>query len=53
MHNGYHDIDACPTLDYLIQGRANLEVSKYFQRSQQTKLEQLFKVSESLVALTI
>lgn len=47
MHNGYHDIDACPTLDYLIQGRANLEVSKYFQLAvSKRNFEQLFKVSE-------
>ena len=47
MHNGYHDIDACPTLDYLIQGRANLKVSKYFQLAvSKRNFEQLFKVSE-------
>ena len=28
-HGGYHDIDACPTLDYLIEHRAEPEIAKY------------------------
>ena len=30
MHGGYHDIDACPTLDFLIENREEPGVSKYF-----------------------
>lgn len=30
MHGGYHDIDACPTLDILIEGRATPGVENYF-----------------------
>lgn len=29
MHGGYHDIDACPTLDYLIAHRSDSSVAKY------------------------
>ncbi len=30
MHGGYHDIDACPTLDFLIEHRDHPEYGKYF-----------------------
>ena len=30
MHGGYHDIDACPSLTYLIEGRNDPEISKFF-----------------------
>jgi uncharacterized sulfatase len=30
MHGGYHDIDGCPTLDYLIEHRDDAAVSKFF-----------------------
>lgn len=30
MHGGYHDIDACPTLTYLIEHRDDPKVSRYF-----------------------
>ena len=29
-HGGYHDIDACPSLTYLIQNRNDPDVAKYF-----------------------
>jgi uncharacterized sulfatase len=29
-HGGYHDIDACPTLTYLIEGRDEPAISRYF-----------------------
>lgn len=29
-HGGYHDIDACPTLDFLIQTRHGATISPYF-----------------------
>lgn len=30
MHGGYHDIDACPTLDYLIEHRDDPAIRPYF-----------------------
>jgi len=30
MHGGYHDIDACPTLDALIEGRDSPDIGKCF-----------------------
>ena len=30
-HGAYHDIDACPTLSYLVAHRQNPEVSRYFR----------------------
>ena len=30
MHGGYHDIDACPTLSFLIENRDVPEISPYF-----------------------
>ena len=33
MHAGYHDIDACPTLDYLVEHRDDPGVSRYFRWS--------------------
>jgi uncharacterized sulfatase len=30
MHGGYHDIDACPTLDYLVEHRDDPEIRPYF-----------------------
>ncbi len=32
-HGGYHDIDACPTLDFMIQNRQEQSISKYFSWS--------------------
>jgi uncharacterized sulfatase len=29
LHGGYHDIDACPTLTFLIENRENPEIGKY------------------------
>lgn len=33
MHGGYHDIDGCPTFDFLIENREEPGVSKYFHLS--------------------
>jgi N-sulfoglucosamine sulfohydrolase len=33
MHGGYHDIDACPTLDYLIENRNDPAIRPYFLMS--------------------
>ncbi len=30
MHGGYHDIDACPSLDFLIENRSHPDWSRYF-----------------------
>lgn len=30
MHGGYHDIDACPAMDFLIDNRDDKKISKYF-----------------------
>jgi len=30
MHGGYHDIDACPSLDFLIENRDDEEIGKFF-----------------------
>jgi N-sulfoglucosamine sulfohydrolase len=30
MHDAYHDIDACPTQDFLVQNHNNPEFAKYF-----------------------
>ena len=30
MHGGYHDIDACPSLTFLIEGRQDPELSRFF-----------------------
>ncbi len=30
MHGGYHDIDACPSLDFLIENRDDAEIGKFF-----------------------
>lgn len=46
-HNGYHDIDACPTLDYLIKGRSDSTISKYFHLAvSKRNYEQLFNIIE-------
>jgi N-sulfoglucosamine sulfohydrolase len=33
MHAGYHDIDACPSLDFLVQHASDPEFSRYLQLS--------------------
>ena len=33
IDGGYHDIDACPTFDYLIESKGEEELGKYFQWS--------------------
>ena len=44
-HGGYHDIDACPTLDYLIKGRSDPKNSKYFLLATDKRpYEQLFDI---------
>ena len=44
-HGGYHDIDACPSLSFLIEGRNNPEVKGYFQLAVAKRpKEQLFDI---------
>ena len=33
MHGGYHDIDACPSLTFLIENREQAEIARYFHWS--------------------
>ena len=33
MHGGYHDIDACPSMTFLIENREQPEIAKYFHWS--------------------
>lgn len=45
MHGGYHDIDACPTLDYLIENRDDPEVRPYFLMAVEKRpAEELFDI---------
>jgi N-sulfoglucosamine sulfohydrolase len=47
MHGGYHDIDACPTLDYLIENRDDPEVQPYFLMAvDKRSAEELFDIHE-------
>ncbi|MEM7374850.1 MAG: sulfatase [Bacteroidota bacterium] len=46
-HGGYHDIDACPTLSYLIEQRESPDVSPYFHLSVDHRpSEELFNIQE-------
>ena len=33
MHGAYHDIDACPSLSFLVENRDDPELSRFFQWS--------------------
>jgi len=44
-HGGYHDIDACPTLDFLIAHRDEPEIAPYFQHAVSRRpAEELFDI---------
>lgn len=44
-HGGYHDIDACPTLDFMIANRANTEIGRFFHLAVDKRpAEQLFNI---------
>ncbi len=46
MHGGYHDIDACPTLDLLIAGREDPAIGKYLEMAVGKRpAEELYDVS--------
>ncbi len=45
MHGGYHDIDACPTLDFLIENRDHPKYENYFHLSVDKRPgEELFNI---------
>lgn len=47
MHGGYHDIDACPTLDFLVAHRDELDIGPYLELAVAKRpAEELFNVSE-------
>jgi uncharacterized sulfatase len=45
MHGGYHDIDACPTLTHLIEGRDDPEIGPFFHLAVDKRpAEELFDI---------
>ena len=45
MHGGYHDIDACPTLDFLIENRDDPEIGHFLGWSVDKRpIEELFDI---------
>jgi N-sulfoglucosamine sulfohydrolase len=45
MHGGYHDIDACPTLDFLIEHQRDPVIGKYFHLAVDKRpAEELFDI---------
>lgn len=47
MHGAYHDIDACPSLDYLVEHRDDVVIAPFFHASVDHRpAEELFKVAE-------
>ena len=45
MHGGYHDIDGCPTLDFLIENREEPGVERYFHLAVDKRpAEELFDI---------
>ena len=53
MHGGYHDIDACPTLDYLIEHRDDPEIRPYLLMAVDKRpAEELFDIRQDPACLT-
>jgi uncharacterized sulfatase len=47
MHGGYHDIDACPTLTFLVENRDDAKIGRYFHLAVDHRpAEEFFKVSD-------
>ncbi len=45
MHGAYHDIDACPTMDFLVENRNEPEIGKYFHLAVDKRpAEELFDI---------
>jgi N-sulfoglucosamine sulfohydrolase len=52
MHGGYHDIDACPTLDFLIARRDDPVIRKYFLLAVDKRpAEELFDITRDPACL--
>jgi uncharacterized sulfatase len=52
MHGGYHDIDACPTLDFLIENRNNPKYKPFFHLSVNKRPgEELFNIKKDPACL--
>ena len=52
MHGGYHDIDAAPSLTYLINNREDPTVSRYFHLSVDLRpYEELYSINEDPACL--
>ena len=53
MHGGYHDIDACPTLDYLVQHSDDPEIRPYLLMAVDKRpAEELFDIRKDPSCLT-
>ncbi len=53
MHGGYHDIDACPTLDYLVEHRDDPAIRPYFLMAVDKRpAEELFDIRTDPACLT-
>lgn len=51
-HGGYHDIDACPTLDYLIEHRDDANIARYLEFAVGKRpAEELYAVGEDPACL--
>ena len=47
MHGGYHDIDACPTMDFLIENRNHQKYKPFFHLSVNKRPgEELFNIKK-------
>lgn len=52
MHGGYHDIDACPTLTFLIERRSDPQLGRYFHLAVDKRpAEELFDIREDPACL--
>lgn len=47
MHDAYHDIDACPTLTFLVENRENPDIAPYFHMAVDKRpYEELYNIKE-------
>ena len=52
MHGAYHDIDACPTMDFLLEHREDPEIEKYFHLAVDKRpTEELFDIKSDPACL--
>ncbi|MBE0537802.1 MAG: sulfatase-like hydrolase/transferase [Phycisphaerae bacterium] len=53
MHGGYHDVDGCPTMDYLIAHRDEADVAKFFHLAVDKRpADELYNVEKDPGCLT-